>query len=160
MFSARVAAQSPPARVACTRPSGRSRSVSLAAMTTSDKWTVRNLRSIEDSAAKHGHGDVQEARFANSALATTDTGLSLQRVKPNCSSAFAHRHRAAEEVYVVLGGSGRAHLDDESVELGPLDALRVAPSVVRSFSAGPEGLELLALGAAHPGDGELVPLSG
>ncbi len=129
-------------------------------MTTSDKWTVRNLRAIEDAAAQHGHGAVQEARFANRELATTGTGLSLQRVKPNCASAFAHRHENAEEVYVVLGGSGHAVLDGESVELGPLDALRVAPSVVRSFTAGPDGLEFLALGAAHPGDGEILPQGG
>ena len=129
-------------------------------MTASDKWTLRNLREIEDSAAEHGHGDVQEARFANRELATTGTGLSLQRVKPNCSSPFAHRHDSAEEIYVVLGGSGHIHLDDESVALRPLDAVRVAPPVVRSFSAGPDGLELLALGAAHPGDGEILPPRG
>ena len=129
-------------------------------MTTTDQWTVRNLREIEDSAAKYGHGDVQEARFANSELSAKGTGLSLQRVKPNCSSAFAHRHESAEEVYVVLGGSGHIHLDDEGVALKPLDAVRVAPAVVRSFSAGPEGLEFLALGAAHAGDAEILPPPG
>ena len=126
-------------------------------MSDASRWTVRNLREIEDAAAKHGFGAVQEARFASSALAAERTGLSLQRVKPNCSSAFAHRHEDAEEVYVVLSGSGIALLDGQEVALKPLDALRVSPAVVRSFSAGPEGLEFLALGAAHPGDAQLVP---
>ena len=43
------------------------------------------------------------------------------------------------------------------VDVGPLDALRVAPPVIRSFEAGPEGLEYLAFGARHDGDGELIP---
>lgn len=32
-------------------------------------------------------------------------------------------------------------------EVGPLDALRVAPGLGRNFEAGPDGLELLAFGA-------------
>jgi hypothetical protein len=51
-------------------------------------------------------------------------------------------------------------MDGETIELRPFDALRVAPEVVRSFVAGPDGLELLALGAAHPGDAELIPPAG
>jgi len=57
---------------------------------------------------------------------------------------------------VVLGGSGRMKLDDEVIELEPLDAVRVAPAVVRAFEAGPGGIEVLAVGARHEGDGELV----
>ncbi|CAA9474245.1 MAG: hypothetical protein AVDCRST_MAG65-999 [uncultured Solirubrobacteraceae bacterium] len=129
-------------------------------MTDSGPWTVRNLREIDDAAAGHGFGEIQEARFASKELEATRTGLSLQRIKPDRSSAFAHRHREAEEIYVVLSGSGHAHLDGETIELRPLDALRVAPAVVRSFAAGPDGLELLALGAAHPGDAELIPPAG
>ena len=129
-------------------------------MTDARPWTVRNLREIDDAAAGHGFGAFQEARFASNELEATRTGLSLQRIKPDRSSAFAHRHREAEEVYVVLSGSGRAHLDAEEVDLKPLDALRVSPGVVRSFSAGPNGLEFLAVGASHPGDSELLPPAG
>jgi mannose-6-phosphate isomerase-like protein (cupin superfamily) len=46
---------------------------------------------------------------------------------------WGDRHRAQEEAYVVVGGSGRAKLDDEVVELSVWDVLRVAPAVVRSF---------------------------
>jgi hypothetical protein len=42
------------------------------------------------------------------------------------------------------------------VELARLDALRVAPQVMRQFEAGPDGLELLAFGQRHKGDGEVV----
>jgi hypothetical protein len=37
-----------------------------------------------------------------------------------------------------------------------LDALRVAPGVVRAFEAGPDGIELLAFGPRHAGDGEII----
>jgi mannose-6-phosphate isomerase-like protein (cupin superfamily) len=69
---------------------------------------------------------------------------------------FGHRHEEAEEVYVVLGGDGRIKLDDEIIEVGTLDAVRVAPGVIRAFEAGPGGIEVLAFGARHDGDGELI----
>ena len=59
-------------------------------------------------------------------------------------------------MYVVLSGSGRAKLDDEIIDLGPMDALRVSPTVTRAFEAGPDGLELLAFGLSHKGDGETI----
>lgn len=62
----------------------------------------------------------------------------------------------AFRVYVILSGSGRVKLDDEIKDVRPLDAIRVAPRVARAFAAGPEGLELLAFGPHHKGDGELL----
>jgi hypothetical protein len=38
-----------------------------------------------------------------------------------------------------------------------MDAIRVAPGVMRGFEAGPDGLELLAFGTHHEGDGEIDP---
>lgn len=58
--------------------------------------------------------------------------------------------------YVVLGGNGQIKLDDRFLEVRPLDAIRVAPKVVRAFEAGPEGLEFLAVGPHHRSDGEPV----
>jgi hypothetical protein len=43
----------------------------------------------------------------------------------------------AEEVYLILGGTGRVKLDDEIAEVRRLDAIRIAPEVVRAFEAGP-----------------------
>jgi mannose-6-phosphate isomerase-like protein (cupin superfamily) len=120
-------------------------------------YTRHNLIEVEDSAPGFGYSDQQEARFATAALEATETGVSHHRVKPDRRQGFAHRHDRAEEVYVVISGSGRAKLDDEIVELEPLDALRVAPGVTRQFEAGADGLELLAVGARRDGDGEIVP---
>ena len=119
-------------------------------------FTIKNLREVEDMAAAQGFGDVQEARFAHGDLEAESTGVSLQVVKPGKRHAFAHRHKEAEEIYVVLSGSGRVKLDDEVVEVGGLDAIRIAPEVTRAFEAGPDGLELLVFGPRHQGDAEIV----
>ena len=121
-----------------------------------DPYTLIRLTDVEDSAPRFGFSDVQEARFANDDLETEDTGVSHLRVKAGERQAFAHRHDAAEEVYVVLSGSGRVKLDDEIVEIEALDAIRVAPGVTRQFEAGSDGIEVLAFGQRHEGDGELV----
>ena len=97
-------------------------------------YTKLNLRDeVEDSAQKFGMGDILEAHFARDDLEATQFGLSYQRVKPNQRVPFGHSHETQEEVYVIVGGSGRLKLGDEVVE------------------AGPEGLELVAFGAPNTG---------
>jgi mannose-6-phosphate isomerase-like protein (cupin superfamily) len=119
-------------------------------------WARTNLREVQDRAAAHGLAEHQEARFPREDLGAEQTGMNLLFVKPGKREAFAHRHRAAEEIYVVLSGSGRVKLDDELVELTPLDAVRVSPGVARAFEAGPDGLEVLVFGPRVEGDGERV----
>ena len=119
-------------------------------------YTLKNLADVQDSASRFGYGELQEARFANNELETERTGFSFLRVKPGKRQGFAHRHENAEEVYVVVSGSGRVKLDDEVLDIERLDAIRVAPAVTRQFEGGPEGLELLAFGPRHEGDGELI----
>jgi quinol monooxygenase YgiN/mannose-6-phosphate isomerase-like protein (cupin superfamily) len=115
-------------------------------------FTAVALDAVEDQAPKHGLAEMGEARFAHGDLEARQTGMSLQRLRPGRRQMFAHHHRRAEEVYVVLSGSGRARIDDEIVDLAPRDALRVAPASTRIFEAGPEGLELLVVGPRAAGD--------
>ena len=119
-------------------------------------YTKKNLRDVEDSAVKFGLSDAQEARFARRDLAAEQTGLTYLIIKPGQREAFAHRHRDAEEVYVVLAGSGRVKLDDEVVDLIELDAVRVGPGTTRQLEAGADGLEVLIVGAHVEGDVEQV----
>jgi len=119
-------------------------------------YTLKKLTDVEDSAPKFGFAELQEARFATDDLEARHTGVSHHRVKPGKRQGFAHKHKQAEEVYVVLAGSGRVKLDDEIVEIGALDAIRVAPGVIRTFEAGSDGIELLAFGPRHDGDGEVI----
>jgi mannose-6-phosphate isomerase-like protein (cupin superfamily) len=119
-------------------------------------FTITNLKDVDDSAAERGP-DI-EARFGRKHLDSEHLGVSYFRYGAGYKAPHGHRHREQEEAYVVVGGSGRVKLDDEVVELRQWDAVRVAPGVVRAFAGGPEGLELIAIGADRPegGDGEMV----
>jgi mannose-6-phosphate isomerase-like protein (cupin superfamily) len=120
-------------------------------------FSIKNLREVEDMASKYGYSETQEARFAREDLGAEDTGLAYHVVRPGRRQAFGHRHHDAEEVNVVLSGTGRVRLDDEVIEIGPMDAIRVAPHVARAFEAGPDGLEVIVFGPHHAGDAEMVP---
>ena len=122
----------------------------------SEAFTKVSLDAVDDAAPANGFGDRWEARVARTALDAERTGVSFFRLLPGKRSPFTHRHTDAEEVYVVLGGSGRVKLDGELLDVGPLDCIRVAPGTARAFEAGPDGLQFLAVGAHHPGDGESV----
>jgi mannose-6-phosphate isomerase-like protein (cupin superfamily) len=119
-------------------------------------YTIKNLKDVEDSAVKHGFSEVQEARFAGKDLDAQETGVSFHVVKPGKRQAFAHRHEEAEEVYVILSGKGRIKLDDDIVEIKPMDAIRISAPVARAVEAGPEGVELLAFGPHREKDTEMV----
>lgn len=115
-----------------------------------------NLNDVEDAAPGNGLGHRWEARVAREPLGASGTGVTHFRLLPGMRSPFAHRHPEAEEIYVILSGTGRVKLDDEISAVRPLDAIRVAPEVVRAFEAGDDGLEFIAFGPHHPGDGEPV----
>jgi mannose-6-phosphate isomerase-like protein (cupin superfamily) len=120
-------------------------------------FTIKNLMEVENSAPE-AVGDGLQARFGRKHLDSDHLGVSYFRYAPNFRSPIGHRHREQEEAYVVVAGSGRIRLDDEIVDLRQWDVVRVAPEVVRGFEGGPDGLELIAIGADRPegGDGEVV----
>ena len=119
-------------------------------------YTIKNLRDTKDSAPEFGLSEVGEAHFPREELGAETTGLAYHVMNPNARQGFGHRHEQAEEVYVVLAGSGRIRLDDEVKEIKELDAIRVEPKIARGFESGPEGLSLLVFGPRHAGDGELL----
>jgi mannose-6-phosphate isomerase-like protein (cupin superfamily) len=120
-------------------------------------YTIINILSVEDSAPKFGFGELGSARFVREDVEAQDTGLAYHVLRPGRRQAFGHRHDQAEEVSVVLSGSGRVRLDDEIVELKTMDAIRISPKVTRAFEAGDDGLEWLVFGPHHAKDGELDP---
>lgn len=119
-------------------------------------YAKTNLRNVRDSAVEHGLSEHQEARFPRADLGAEQTGMNFLTIKPGQREAFAHRHRIAEEIYVVIDGTGQVKLDNELVELTPFDAVRVSPGVARSFEAGPDGLQVLIFGPHVESDGETV----
>ena len=113
-----------------------------------------NLLEVEDSVGERAAG--VEGRFGRKHLESRDLGISLFRYAANLRSPMAHSHREQEEAYVVVAGSGRILLDDEVQDLRLWDVVRVAPEVVRAFEAGPDGLDVIAVGGPKPADGDGV----
>ena len=118
--------------------------------------TVVNLREVENAAEKFGMPPELEARFARSALGLQKGGLTLFKAGPDFQVPWGHRHRDQEEVYLVIRGSARVQFEDEVVEVGEWDAVRIPADAARSFQAGPDGVELLAFGAGEQGDAEMI----
>lgn len=118
-------------------------------------YTRVNLDEVEDAAPANGFGERWEARVARTDLEAEQSGVTHFRLRPGKRSPFVHRHREAEEVYVILRGRGRVKLGDEIREVAELDAIRIAPQLPRAFEAGPDGLEFIAFGPHHA-DGEPV----
>jgi quercetin dioxygenase-like cupin family protein len=117
-------------------------------------YTIINLLEVDNSLA--GRVDGLEGRFGRKHLGSRDLGVSHWRYAPGFRSPAGHSHREQEEAYVVVAGSGRVRLDDEVREIGPWDVVRVGPPVVRAFEAGPDGLELIAIGGPKPEGGDGV----
>jgi quercetin dioxygenase-like cupin family protein len=118
-------------------------------------YATTNLDAAENVAPKYGMGEMGEARFVRSALGADRIGLSEYRMNPGRRPGFGHRHHEAEEIYVVLAGSGRFKLDDEIIDVGEKDVVYCPPSVMREWEAGPDGLHLLAFGGHAEDDSEM-----
>jgi mannose-6-phosphate isomerase-like protein (cupin superfamily) len=111
-------------------------------------YTVLNLKSdVEDSGERFGYAPDMEARFARKPLNLEQSGISYFKLAPGFRVPFGHRHSEQEEVYVLLSGSARVKLDDEILELKPMDAVRIPAGTTRGFEAGDGGAEILAFGA-------------
>jgi mannose-6-phosphate isomerase-like protein (cupin superfamily) len=116
-------------------------------------FTRANIKQdLEDVGGNFDGEPELEFRLATVALGLERSGLGYQRIPPGCRFPYGHTHRTQEEVYVVVSGSGRMKLDDEIVELREWDAVRVAPGTWRGYEAGPEGLEMIVIGAPNLGD--------
>jgi quinol monooxygenase YgiN/mannose-6-phosphate isomerase-like protein (cupin superfamily) len=120
-------------------------------------FAVVNLEEVEDMAPRFGLGETGEARFARGPLGAVGVGVSLQRLRPGVRQPFGHRHHRDEEVYVILAGSGRVAVDAQVREVGRHDVIRIAPGSSRAFEAGPDGLDILAMGTHHAGDPQMQP---
>lgn len=57
-------------------------------------------------------------------------GARLWRIEPGQAST-RHRHRQTVEVYLLLEGKGRIRVDDDVLDLKPMDSLLVEPESIR-----------------------------
>ncbi|HET7508075.1 MAG TPA: cupin domain-containing protein [Solirubrobacterales bacterium] len=116
-------------------------------------FTHKNLKADLDDLGSNFDGSPDlEFRLATKALELEQSGLGYQRIPPGYRFPYGHVHERQEEIYVVLAGSGRMKLDDEIVELRRWDTVRVSPGTWRGYEAGPDGLEILVIGAPNLGE--------
>ena len=116
-------------------------------------FTLSNIKKdLADHGSRFDGAPDLEFRAATKALGLEQSALSYQHVPPGYRFPYGHTHMKQEEVYVVVRGSGRMKVDDEMVELEEWDAVRVPPGSWRGYEAGPDGLELLVVGAPNLGD--------
>jgi mannose-6-phosphate isomerase-like protein (cupin superfamily) len=120
-------------------------------------WTRRNFEDIEDRSPA---GVSIRWLFSRDQVGSQQVGVSRFSYPPGERMPFGHKHTVQEEVYVIVSGSGRAKLGDEIVDLDLWDVLRVEPQVVRSFEAGPEGMEVICVGGQRPEGGDGEPVEG
>jgi len=121
-------------------------------------YTKLNLKEdVEDQAPKFGMPEL-EFRMARVPLELENSGVTYMRIEPNFRLPFGHTHNVQEEVYVLVSGSARLKLDDDILELKPFDAVRIHRETMRNLEGGPEGAELIAIGAPNtgPGDGPMT----
>jgi quercetin dioxygenase-like cupin family protein len=119
------------------------------------KHATTNLDDVEDVAPKYGMGDMGQSRFLRRDLGAEGIGLANYRMNPGRRIGFGHSHGEAEEIYVVLSGSGRFKIEDEIVEVGAKDVVYCGPDTMRAWEAGPDGMELLAFGDHVDGDSQM-----
>jgi mannose-6-phosphate isomerase-like protein (cupin superfamily) len=91
--------------------------------TTKDGSTIRELLGLPTSAARN----------QSLAEATLPAGRATQR----------HYHRASEEIYYVVEGSGELELDGEHARVGPGDAILIPPGAWHEIRAGEAPLRFL-----------------
>ena len=116
-------------------------------------FTLSNIKEdLEDIGPGFEGAPDLEFRAATKALELEHSALSYQYVPAGYRFPYGHTHTKQEEVYVVVHGSGRMKVDDEIIELKEWDAVRVPPGTWRGYEAGPEGLEILVIGAPNLGE--------
>jgi uncharacterized RmlC-like cupin family protein len=85
-------------------------------------------------------------------LGLKGVALGLINLPPQEGYTFTHRHREQEEVYIVLAGSGRLLIDNETVAIGAGDVVRVDPASRRALkNDGDDPLQIICAGAVPAG---------
>jgi len=93
-----------------------------------------------------------------SAAGSRDVGLKRVRALPGGQTSPAHAHGAEEELFFVLGGSGRLWQDGSVCEVVAGDFVaHVAEGPAHTLVAGEDGLDVLAFGERRAAEAVVLP---
>jgi mannose-6-phosphate isomerase-like protein (cupin superfamily) len=123
-------------------------------------YTVQNLKEVENQGVHFGlDPNDMELRMAKDPLECANAGISYLKLGPGYRAPFGHTHKTQEEIYILVSGSARVKLNDDVIDMKPFTAVRIAQDTMRSYEGGPDGAEIIAIGAPRtgPGDGDTVP---
>jgi quercetin dioxygenase-like cupin family protein len=115
------------------------------------EWTKKNFDELRDVSPQDAP---MQWRFAREALGSPELGVSRFTYEPGARMPWGHRPRVQEEAYVVVAGSVVPSSMTRSSSYRVWDVLRVVPAVVRSFEAGPQGLDVICIGGRKPKGGD------
>jgi uncharacterized cupin superfamily protein len=120
---------------------------------------VAHWDEVEFHRSANGEMDA-EWQWLGHAAGTRGVGVNRVRVAPGRLPTPPHSHRASEELYFVLAGSGLAWQAGDVHEVRPLDCVIHRPNEMEhTFVAGPDGLEYLVFGTRHPTEIGWLPRS-
>jgi quercetin dioxygenase-like cupin family protein len=101
-----------------------------------------------------------EMRGITYAIGAEQVAITHRRMPQHTGSkgSYGHRHKTQEEIVFVLSGKLQFKLDDEIVELGKYDAIRIPPHTWRGiWNDEPEDAEIVIVSKRiedHAGDAE------
>ncbi len=118
----------------------------------------RDLKEVENQGERFGLNPEEiQLRMGREPLGCENVGISYLRLGPGYRVPFGHKHKQQEEIYVLVSGSAKMKVGDEVIDVEPFHAIRVPPETMRGWEGGPQGAEIIAVGAPNtgPGDGDI-----
>lgn len=91
---------------------------------------IRNINDATPFATKDGSEIRELLAHRNSCI--TRQSLAEARLPPQTSTT-PHHHRATEEIYYILEGSGRMRIGDEQCDVQPGDAIAIPPGAIHQI---------------------------
>lgn len=111
-----------------------------------EHYTADRIGPLENLLQHSFHG-IPGKYFLGGNLGLTGCEASLNILPAGQGMPFIHAHKKNEELYIVLRGNGRFHVDGEEFPISEGSMVRVAPDGARGLTAGSENLYFICIQA-------------